>query len=211
MKKALVIIMMLAMILSLAPAIYAEPATTVTDQEDPTVPPTDGYKFGMTVDDVHDLLGIPDNNEVKYGNLHDIYYDVTYFDINGHLTFNYDKDNHVTSITWESPTENMTEEQVKTITDAVEQYYDEKVGTAEGQKEFEENPDNDMTLYGWEDEFNQTYYFLQIMTVDGKKQISVNKQKSWASLFEDSFGTETDKDADQIAADILEALNNASK
>ena len=68
-----------------------------------------------------------------------------------------------------------------------------------------------MTLYGWEDEFNQTNYFLQIMTVDGKKQISVNKQKSWASLFGDSSGAETDKDVDQIAADILEALNNASK
>ena len=210
MKKTIVIIMMLLMMLSLAPVTYAEPATTVTDQEDPTIPPTDSYKFGMTIDDVHDLLGIPDNSEVKYDRLHDIYYDVTYFDLNGHLTFSYDNDNHVSSITWESPVETMTKEQVKTIMDAVEKYYDEKVGTAESQKDFNENPDNGMILYGWEDEFNQTDYFLQIMPIDGKKQISISKQKSLASLFGDPSGTATDKDADQLAADILEALNNVS-
>lgn len=207
MKKALVIITMLAMILSLAPVTYAEPATTVTDQEDQTIPPTDGYKFGMTVDDVHALLGVPDNSEVKFEHLNDTYYDVTYFDLNGHLIFNYDKDNHVSGITWESPA-SPTDEQIQNITAAVEKYYDEKVGTAENQKEFMDNPDNGMTMYGWTDEFNQTDYFLQIMTVDGKKQLSISKNKNLNALFGESSGAETDKDADQIAADIIEALSN---
>ncbi len=211
MKKAIVIIMMLLMILSLAPVTYAEPATTVPDQEDPTIPPTDGYKFGMTVDDVHALLGVPDNSEVKFEHLNDTYYDVPYFDLDGHLIFDYDKDNHVDAITWESPAETMTEEQIKAITDAVEKYYDEKVGTGEDQKTVSENKEIGMVIYGWTDEFNQTDYLYQIMTTDGKTQISVGKNKSFAAMFGDSSGAETDKDADQIAADILEALNNVSK
>lgn len=208
MKKAIVIIMMLLMILSLAPAIYAEPATTVTDQEDPTIPPTDSYKFGMTIDDVHALLGIPDNSEVKFEQLSDIYYDVVYFDLSGHLIFDYDKDNHVSGIAWESHTETMTEEQIKTITDAVEKYYDEKVGTAEGQKEYREYPEDGMALCGWTDEFNQTDYFYQITTKDGKTQISVSKNKSLLAMFGDLYGTATDEDAEQIAADILDKLSN---
>ena len=209
MKKALVIIMMLTMILSLAPAIYAEPDTTVTDQKDPTIPPTDGYKFGMTVDNVHDLLGIPDNSEVRFEHLNDTYYEVPYFDLNGHLTFNYDKDNYVSGIAWESPTETMTEEQVKTITDAVEKYYDEKVGTAEDQKVVSEQAEIGVVMYGWTDEFDQTDYTYKITTTNGETQIYISKSKSLAALFGDSSGTATDEDAEQLAADIMEAINNA--
>lgn len=208
MKKALVIIMMLTMILSLAPAIYAEPDTTVTDQEDPTIPPTDGYKFGMTVDNIHEMLGFPDDKGDSKVLDEDIYYDVNYFALAGHLLFTYD-DNQVHGIYWESPKETMTDEQIRTVIDAVEKYYDEKVGTAEDQKTIMENPDVGITIYSWSDEFNKTDYSLQITTIDGITQIYIGKSKSLAAMLGNS--SETDKDADQIAADILEALNNASK
>ena len=209
MKKTLVIIMMLTMILSLAPVTYAEPATTVTDQEDQTIPPTDGYKFGMTKDDIHNMLGLPDDKGDSKILDEDVYYDVDYFGFAGHLTFIYD-DNQVRSIYWVSPREIMTDEQIQAVTDAVETYYDEKVGTAEDQKMIMENPDVGITIYSWSDEFNKTDYSFQITKVDEKTSMSISKGKSFASTSnKNNSDVDTDAAAEQIAADIVEALNNA--
>lgn len=177
MKKTIVIIMMLAMILSLAPVTYAEPATTVTNQEDQTIPPTDGYKFGMTIDDIHEMLGFPDDKGDSKVLDQDIYYDVNYFDFAGHLMFTY-KDNQVHGIYWESPKETMTNEQIQTVINAVEKYYDEKIGTSEDKKMIMENPDVGITIYSWSDEFNKTNYSLQITTQDNITQIYISKGKS---------------------------------
>lgn len=171
MKKLIVLIMVVCLLLPVGIVTGAEP----DDDKDKFIPPVDEYTYRLTPDDIHELFGLPDDKGDSKILEQDVYYDVTYFDLAGHLKFTY-INNQVVSISWESPIQPMTEEQIEEIIDAVEKYYDEKVGTEEDQKGFFSNPIG-IDMYSWIDEFNKTDYNLQISTRDGLTQIYITKSK----------------------------------
>ena len=205
MRKLLVLLIVACLLLPSGFVTYAA-TEDVIQEEEKTIPPVEGYELNMTPDDVHDLLGLPDEKGEEYGMPYETYYYVDYFDIDGHLTFNYD-DNQVFSVCWESPEVN--EEQVKEITNTVEKYYDEKIGTDDEQKSSKE--DNGI-VFQWTDSFNKEDYSLQILNKDKKTQIiiSMNKSVTPADIAINAVTeslNESGMDMDEMIAAIKNSMN----
>lgn len=168
MKKAIIIIMMLLMILSLAPAIYAD------QEKDDSVPPIEDYAFNMTQEAIRDLLGVPhEEKESKVGTKSDEYFDIEYLGISGHLAFSY-KDDKVNYVGWISP--EISDQDIQKITDTVIEYYDEKYGTDEDVKSADMSDDM-LKISLWSDDFNKRDTGLYIYNFDGKKHVEINFSK----------------------------------
>ena len=206
MRKLLVLLIVTCLLLPIGSVTYAAP-DDVIQEEDKTIPPVEGYKFNMTPDNVHDLLGLPDEKGGEFGMPYETYYYADYYDLDGHLTFYYD-DNQIFNVCWESP--EIDEPKVKEITSTVEKYYDEKIGVNDEQKIITEN--NDLVIYTWTDAFNKTDYSLQISTKDNKTQITITMSKSISpadiaiNAVTESLN-ESGMDMDEMIAAIKDSMN----
>ena len=172
MKK--LILLMLCMVLAIAPAIYAGQETTDADQEDPTIPPMESYKYSMSRDDIRDLLGLPDEHEDDQ----DTFYDFEYMDVLGHLIIRYE-DDQVDAVIWESP--ELKDAELDAIVNAMTVYYDDKIGTDEEVK-YELTFDDHFSII-WTDKFDKTEYEIDAFGKDGK--IYMGMQRSLDYMIED--------------------------
>ena len=206
MRKLLVLLIVACLLLPIVSVTYAA-QEDVIQEEDKTIPPVEGYKFNMTPDDVHDLLGLPDDKGEEFGMPYETYYYANYYDVDGHLSFNYD-DNQIFSVCWESP--EIDESKVREITSIVENYYDEKIGVNNDQKSLTEN--DDLVIYIWTDAFNKTDYSVQISTKDKKTQITITMSKSISpsdiaiNAVTESLN-ESGMDMDEMIAAIKDSMN----
>lgn len=197
MKKLIVLIMAACLILPIWSVTYAEPATVT--QEDETIPPVEGYKFSMTPNDVHDLLGLPDEKNDRF----DTYYDVNYFDISGHLGFYY-QDGQVDSVAWESPAKKDKDENFAEIESAVVSYYDQKIGTDKDVKY--KDISAEMSMIIWNDEFNKTEYLFVIQQDETGTKVSIGRQRSVKETVNNAL-SDAGIDLDELIADLDAAMN----
>lgn len=174
MKKLLILTIVACLLFSIRTITYAEPEV-VTQEADKTIPPIEGYKYSMTLEDVHDLLGLPDDRGDNNGIPCETYYDVEYFGLAGHLTFQY-KDNQIFRVGWTSPKVEMSDEQIDNITNTIVQYYDNKIDPEDEYRNYRK--DDVQIMYTCVDAFNKTDYMMQITTIDGKTQIGIIFAKS---------------------------------
>lgn len=162
------------------------------ENDESSVPVIEKYAFNMTQDYIRELLGVPHDTDKSS----DIYFNVLYFGISGHLIFNYSEGN-LHGVYWESPS-GLSVDVANNIFNTVSNYYDNKIGSGDDIKYVLR--DDSGSFFEWIDSFNKTEYMLEFVA-DG----SGNKVLYGFFKMIDFDFSQVDIDAIQNA---LESLDN---
>ena len=190
--KKLIVLLFVCLLMITPIYVYADETEMPTKQEEKEILPTEMYDFNMSQAQIREKLGLPHDEKDNM----DIYYQVEYLGVDGHMMFWY-TDGKVSGVYWTaSPTKTMTEDYTA-VKDAIIEYCDEKygdpidVGDPEGAI---------LESYNWEDEFNKRIISLYIRKVDGEISIEYSFSKTI------ELPTIASEEAEDIMSDLFAQL-----
>ena len=200
--KKLIVLLFVGMLMIAQISVYADEI-----DEKSKIPPVEGFKFSMAIEDIHNLLGLPDDKEEKYGYQYETYYDIEYFNILGHLIFSYE-DEQIHGVYWESPAQKDMNQNCIDLIDSVQTYYDNKVGTDENIKSETTNENENITV--WINDFDKIEYSLIIEQNDAEVKIEIgfNKMLDLSAMQEaiSELPTLSQEQLDEISALLEEQI-----